>query len=135
MDLRNFSRKFFLSTIAIGLTSVSLSVAASQFCDLGKDCSFLSNDLGGNHFKVTPFWGTKYICDVSSNGGSLKFFVTGGHHFTVKHGWGYYNANPYTTVEVIGEFKNPNDTGEQGEIRITRLPFTADGSVRCYPKF
>lgn len=131
---RNLS---ILSLAAASCFAISAEAAPlktmSQNCELGNTCPIPGNDGGQTRFTVKPKDGTHYLCEIKSDGGSLKFSITSGKDFSIDHGSGLFNANPESTVEIKGRFKNPENTNSQGEIRITQLPTSADGTVKCYP--
>lgn len=123
-----------LSTLACASIVQATNLPTSQNCQLGNTCLIPGDDGGQTHFVVTPATGTSYACKVKSDGGSLKFSVTSGKDFKITEGKGLYNANPESTLQIKGRFKNPDDANAKGEIRFTKLPLSVDGSVTCIPQ-
>ncbi|MBA3660581.1 MAG: hypothetical protein H0W64_02540 [Gammaproteobacteria bacterium] len=139
MKFKKVSMKFLFAAIAASACYFPIAEAfpvksLAQTCELGSTCPVPGNDGGQTVYKVTPSSGLNYVCEVKSDAGSLKFSITPGKDFKMTHGGGLYNANPSAKVEINGRFENPNNQDDTGEIRITKMPLSADGNVTCYVK-
>lgn len=138
MERKSFVRKVVFSALTFGLVALSASAMANtmaQNCELRNTCPVPGNDGGITQFIVRPSTGLDYVCEVKSNNGKLRFALTGGGDFSLTQGFGLgYVANPKTIIEIKGRFKHPNDPKAQGKIKITRLPFSSEGTATCYAK-
>lgn len=139
MITKKVMHQFIFSTVASCLCCSAIAAQAStnllsQNCNLGDTCPIPGSDGGETHFAITPTSGVHYACELKSSGGSLKVLVTSGKNFKIIEGSGFYNANPENTLEIKGRFKKPEDPNNQGEIKFARVPFTAEGTVKCYAK-
>ena len=138
--MKNKTKQTILAITLLATTTCSLPYAfattlhRAQNCELGETCKVPGSDGGQTTYSVTPKSGFVYQCDVKSDGGSLKFSITSGEDFNITQGSGLYNANPASAVEIKGRFANPENTNEKGLIKITKLPLSSDGTVKCYPK-
>lgn len=140
MKKNNIRQKLWIAVIPslIGISMMSVAQASSilhsQRCELGSICSIPGNDGGETYFTITPKDGQNYICEVNSKGDSLKIWVGDGKDFSLQKGGGLYNANPNTTIEISGRFKNPNDPKDEGQIKFKQMPLSSEGEVKCSKK-
>lgn len=140
MNLNKINHAIVTTTLITSMACLALPNFAfanksfAQSCKLGETCAVPGNDGGQTIFKMSPATGIHYICEIKSNKDSLKFAITSGKEFSITKGNGVYNANPAATVAIEGRFEHPNNPHDEGEIRITKLPFSSDGTVKCYPK-
>lgn len=104
----------------------------AEKCKLGETCTIPGDDGGQTVYEFTPETGTHYVCEINSNKESLKFIVSGGLNFNLIKGGGLYNANPNATVELEGRFDKPEEPTNKGQIKITQLPLSSTGTVKCY---
>lgn len=134
--MKKFNRSILVTLIASSLLFSATAFAApktlAQNCELGNTCPVPGNDGGQTLYTVTPKSGTEYACEFNSSGDSMRFSIFGGKDFHLTHGYGIYTASPEAKVIVKGRFENPNDQNDIGVIKITRLPLSADGTVKCY---
>lgn len=140
MKLNSLLRTITVSGLIVGLSLPLSSSFANQSrsfaqnCQLGSECPIPGNDGGSTYYSIQPENGTNYVCEVKAESGSLKFAVISGKDFDITQGKGVYNANPTTTVEIKGRFKNPENAKDEGQIKFLKLPMSSDGSVKCSPK-
>lgn len=122
--LQNFLTAILLTT---GLTIISTPAHAAdkQSCNLGATCT-LTNQLNAQtNFNVSKNDGIHFSCKIHADHDSLKVYVTDGGDFDIKKGSGYYNANPDTTVDIVGIFN-----GDNGQINVKNINANS-GSITC----
>lgn len=133
MNIKTLTHNAFVSTalLAVSLPAFANGLQA-QSCSLGSTCPIPGNDGGQTVFAITPASGTSYTCKIHADAGSLKVIVSAGKDFKITQGDGIYNANPETTIQIKGRFKQPDKNDDAGEIKFSKVPLTSDGNVSCY---
>jgi len=127
---------FMLGSVALFTILLTQAHATSQQrlserCDIGDTCSIPGNDGGVTYYSVKPSLGVKYKCDIESESGKLRFWVTSDEQYQIISGNGYYVANPSVSLEVTGRFKDPNDQNTEGQLKFIKL-LGNSGKVTCY---
>lgn len=115
--------------LAVAVNAAPANIQA-QNCKLGDTCKLYDNSSDVVYFKVTPKSGNIYRCDVKTDNGDAMIWVSGGKDFSVKHGDGPYRIQGATTINLDGNFDNPADPNDEGQIKIRSIS-GSNGNVKC----